>query len=118
MASARKVGSMEFEAGLASLSLAGIKILVQATVTALAGASTGYTVTHKNTRRLLVIHLSGGNADIRVNVGTAATAAHVPVLPARYIPIDAGWDINGVAEVVYFWNTTVGNITVNIVELA
>jgi len=118
MAANRKIGPVEYEASLASLALAGIKILVQAVVSATNGASTGYTITHKSTRRLLVIHLSAGNGDIRVNVGAAATAAHLPVLPARYIPIDAGWDKDGVAEVVYFYNTTGSAINVNVVELA
>lgn len=116
--------NMAWEADRAALASAGVRILAQAVVTAVAGASTTYTITSNETRRLICLHLGAGNTDIRVNYNAAATATHMPILPGRYFSVDAGIQKNSaqppawVADTVRFWNETVGNISVYVIEAA
>lgn len=109
----RRPNNWIWEAALAQLSLAGIRFIKQATHSATNGANTVYTVTEPGTRRVVIIHLGTGNGDIRVAYKEAATATSLPVIPARYLVIDAKKD-----DTVQFWNTTGGVITVNILEIA
>lgn len=108
----RKLSMLDYEADRAMLSLAGVRQVNQTTVTAVNGASTAYTVTGPNTRRVIVIHLNAGNGDIRFNYNAAATSSNLPVIPARYFIVDAKKD-----DTLNFWNTTAGNITVNVMEV-
>lgn len=108
----RKLTSIEFEGMRALLSLAGIRPILQATVSATPGANTSYTVQDNRTRRVLIIHLGAGNGDIRFALDGAATANSLPILPARYVVVDAAKD-----QTLNFWNTTAAAITVNLAEL-
>lgn len=108
----RRTGPAQHEGDRALLSLAGIRIIKQATHSATNGANTAYTVTEANTRRVVVFHTNAAADAIRVNHNAAATASHLPVLPQHYFIVDAKK-----ADTVNFWNTTGGAITVNIVEI-
>jgi len=93
--------------------MAGVKEVIQAVHTATAGADTTYTVAGgTRTRRVCFAHLGSGAGDIRWNRGAAATATKFPVFPQTYFVIDAQ---NG--EAIHFWNTTVGDISIYVMEL-
>jgi hypothetical protein len=109
---ARRLAANEFEGMKALLSLAGVRVINQTTHSATNAANTAYTVTSKRTRRVIIIHLGAGNGDIRFNFGAAATATHLPVIPARYFVVDAT-----LADTLNFWNTTGAPITVNVMEI-
>lgn len=97
----------------AQMAVAGVNIQTQTTVTATAGANVTYTITKPGTRRLMCLHLGTGAGDIRVNYNAAATSASMPLLPQRYFVVEAAKD-----SYVAFWNTTAGDITVNVLEMA
>lgn len=109
---ARRLAANEFEGFKALLSLAGLRVINQNTHSATNAATTAYTVVAKRTRRVIVIHLGTGNGDIRFNFGAAATANHLPVIPARYFVIDAS-----IGDTLNFWNTTGAPIVVNVMEI-
>lgn len=108
----RKLTSIEFEAHRATLSLAGIRLISQATVSATPSANTAYTVQNPHTRRVLVIHLSSGNGDIRFNYNAAATSSSLPIIPARYFVVDASKD-----DTLNFYNTAAAAVTINVAEI-
>ena len=109
----RTPSAVSHEAMLAALATAGIRMLLQDTVSATNGANTPYTVAAKTTRRVMVLHLSSGNGDIRFNVNAAATATSFPLLAATCFVLDVapGGTVN-------FWNTTASPITVYVIEMS
>lgn len=111
--SPRRPNNWQWEAALAQLSLAGVRFLLQALHSATTGANTVYTVADSRTRRVVVIHLSTGNGDLRADYNQAATATSLPVIPARYFVIDAKK-----GDTLQFWNTTGGTFNVNILEIS
>lgn len=121
----RRVTAVEFEGALAQLAVAGIRQILQATVTAAPGASTPYTIQNTRTRRVLCIHLNSGAGDIRFNYNAAATATSFPVMPQRYFPVDASANgptaanpSGGTADTLNFFNTTGSSVIIYIVEVA
>ena len=109
----RSKSSMSWESARAVLSLAGMQDVLQDTHTATAGADTAYTVAGGvKVRRVMMCHLGSGAGDIRFRRGAAADATHVPLFPQTYFVVDAEDD-----EELHFYNTTVGDITIYIVEL-
>lgn len=100
-------------AALASRSIAGWKILKQATVSATNAANTTYTVTEEITKRVAFIVIGTTDGDIRFEHNAAATATDVPLVNAAYVTLEAKKN-----DTVEFWNTTGSPITVNVVELA
>lgn len=112
MAQLRSLSAIEFEAARAMLALAGIRQIVQATVAPTTGANAGYTVQDIRTRRVVCLHLGAAAGDIRFNYNATATSAHLPVIPQRYFVVDAEKD-----DVLNFFNTSAGTITVNLMEI-
>ena len=107
-----RIRDTRHESGLAAISLAGIRILVQATLAPGASANLAYTVVEASTRRVIVFHDSGVNVDIRINQNAAATATSMPVASGVYFVVEAVKD-----ETVQVFNTSAGAITVNIAEI-
>lgn len=113
MTEPRKVARLDWEAHLASVSLAGVRILVQSTIAPGASAEATYTITHAATKRLILFHNSGNNTDIRFTYGSvAADASDLPVVSGIYFVVDLEKD-----EIARVFNTSGGSITVNIAEL-
>lgn len=109
----RKVARLDWEAHLAAVSLAGVRILVQSTMAPLAGAEATYTVADTSTKRVVLFHDSGDNTDIRFTYGSvAADASDLPVISGVYFVVDAEK-----GEVLRVFNTSAGTITVNVAEL-
>jgi len=100
------------EAGLATISLAGVRLLVQAVITPGASANVAYTVTEASTRRVVLFHDSGTNTDLRVEQNAAATVTDLPIASGIYFVLEA---VKG--ETVQVFNTSGSGITVNIVEI-
>lgn len=113
MSSPRKLASMDYEAGLATLALAGLRETVQATLSALPAANTAYTVAMKDTRRVMCLHLDAGANSIHYRTNAAAVVTNMPMLGQVYWVADAK-----LGDTLNFWNTTLGAITVFIMELA
>lgn len=111
--SPRRPNNWVWEAQLAQLSLAGVRFIEQASHSATNGVSTTYTVQDIRTRRVVLIHIGTGNGDIRVAFNEAATATHIPLIPARYFSVDAKKN-----DTIRFFNTTGAPIVVNILEIA
>ena len=108
-----RIKDTKHESGLASISLAGIRILVQTTVAPATSTNASYTVTSAATRRVVLFHDSGTNTDIRVEQNAAATATDMPVASGVYFVLEAVKD-----DTVQVFNTSGGAITVNVVEIA
>lgn len=109
----RRTSSLDFERSLAMLALAGIREMLQAQHVATAGADTAYTVAGDLTRRVMFFHLGLGANDVCVRYNAVAAATHMPVTPQTYFVFDAKK-----GDTIHFWNTTVNNITINVMELA
>lgn len=113
MTTPRKLSSMDYEAALASLALAGLRETLQATISALATASTAYTVAAKDTRRVMCLHLDAGANSIRFRTNAAAIATNMPMIGQTYWVVDAK-----LGDTLNFYNVTGGAITIYIMELA
>lgn len=109
----RKITNESRDAQQAMIALAGWRVISQTSVNAAPGTNTAYTVADDRTKRVVVLHLAAGNTDIRFAFNTAASSASLPLLPARYIVVDAGK-----GNTLNFWNTTAAAITVFLVEVA
>ena len=125
MPPARRIAATAQEQGKAILSIAGFRIIpgTQATIAPGAGAEATYTVLNAACRRVVAIHLGTGNGDIRFELNAAATATKIPVIPARYFIVDVlsprpatPTEPAKVGDVLHFFNTTGGAITVYLVE--
>lgn len=119
----RRISEASYELAKATLSMAGLRFISQANISVGAGADGTYTVLSDACRRVVAIHIGTGNNDIHFNLNAAATAAHVPVIPARYFVIDVQSPRPGTpvepakaGDVLHFFNTTAGAITVYLVE--
>lgn len=110
---ARNKSAMTWEQARAMLSMAGMLDVLQDTHTATANSDTTYTIAGGvNVRRVLITHLGSGAGDIRFRRGAVASASYVPIFPQTHFVVDAE---DG--EVLHFYNTTAGDITLYIVEL-
>ena len=108
-----RIRDTKHESGLAAISLAGVRILVQATIAPGASANVAYTVTSGAAKRVVLFHDSGTNTDLRVEQNAAATATDMPLASGIYFVVEAVKD-----ETVQVFNTTGSGITVNIMEIA
>lgn len=108
---ARRISASNYEAAKAMLSVAGLRQLIQANISAANGADSTYTVQNKATRRVVIVHLNAGNGDLRFNINANATATTVPVLAGRYFVVDCLQN-----DVLHFFNTTGTSFTVYLVE--
>ena len=109
---APRIKDTQHEAGLAAISLAGVRLLVQATIAPGAAANVAYTVVNGATKRVVLFHDSGVNTDLRVELNAAATATDMPLATGVYFVLDAVKD-----DTVQVFNTTGGALTVNIAEI-
>lgn len=112
MANDRRMSSAQWEASLAMLALAGLREVTQALHTAVATSNTAYTVTGANTRRVMCLHLGTGATDIRIKTNGAATGDSMPMVGQTYFVFDAA-----AGDTINFYNTTLGNIMVYVMEL-
>ena len=113
MSTPRHLASLDFEKALATLALAGLRETAQAKHTATASANSAYTVTGAGTRRVMCFHTGAGAVDLRVRHNAAADGDNMPITPQTYWVIDAK-----MGDTINFYNTTLGAITVSIMELA
>ena len=109
----RTLTSAQFEQMLATLALAGLRELAQDVHSATAASNTAYTVTHAQTRRVMCFHAAAGVKDIRFHTNATALATDMPVKGQTYWVVDAK-----AGDTLNFYNTTVGAVGVNIMELA
>jgi len=103
---------LRWEASLASIAAAGVRPLVQDSVSALAGVDTTYTIVGGNTKRAVIFAESSADTDIRVNVEAVATVTGFPLIAGAYFVVEADKD-----DVLHFFNTTASTITVHIMEI-
>jgi hypothetical protein len=103
---------MQHEMQRGILAMAGFRQILQTTLSVGAGVAAGYTVQRANTRRVVYIHNSTGAFDIRVDPTATATATSFPVLPQRYLTIDAKKD-----DVISFFNTSGGTVVISLMEI-
>ena len=108
----RTKDNIPFEAGLANIAIAGLRILVQDTLSVPNGGTATYTVVDPSTRRVLVIHNSTAAFDIRYNDGAVAASDDLPILPQFYFVVDREKD-----QILGFRNADTIAQTMNIVEL-
>lgn len=127
-AASRLPSSGTYEAVRAVMSMAGIRQILQANISATNGADTTYTVQDPGTRRVIFIHASAGSLDIRFNINAAASASTIPIIPTRYVVVDAHGPLNKPtppgqsvitvpADVLHFFNTTGSPVTIFIMEI-
>ena len=115
----RRLTTAEYEAALASLALAGMRIILQDTASALANTHTKYTVQNTKTRRVCMLHTATGATDLTFAYNRDATANDMPFLPQHYVFLDAGYDSSsGVFDYISIYNNTGSPITVNFMEVA
>ena len=110
MAHAKGLGTFD-NLSLAAMATAALRLENQSVVSCTGSADVTYTVTGADTRRVMLVYLGAGAGDIRFNFGAAATSASLPILPQRYVVIEAV-----VGEVLHFYNT-VATANLNVAEL-
>jgi len=112
----RRLSPIEYEGHRAMLALAGVRQLVQSSVTVSNGAENSYTVTDPQTRRVICVHpgdaTTPATGDIRINPAATATATAFPLLPQKYFVVDAEKD-----DDISFYNTTGSSIVVYVMEI-
>ena len=97
-------------AALASLAIAGLREVSQSVVSAVGSTATTYTVAGTTTRRVVLLYTGSGATDIRFRLNAAAAATHMPLLPQRYVVVEA---VAG--ETISLYNTT-STANVNVME--
>ena len=108
----------DWEAQMASVSLAGIRPLVMSSVSVGATSNGSYLVSDNDmTERLVVYHDSGNNLDIRFDISSpnapaTATATSFPIGSGIYFVMEVD---NG--ETLSLYNTSAGAITVYVCEI-
>lgn|SRR5512135_90332 len=119
----RRTSVSTYELAKAILSVAGLRQILQTSISVGTGADGTYTVQSENCRRVVALHIGTGNGDIRFNINAAASASTIPVIPARYFVVDvqsprpaSPGEAAKVGDVLHFFNTTAGSITVYLVE--
>lgn len=119
----RRVSMVQWEAGKAMLSLAGIRQLKQTSISVNTVTDGTYTVTEPATRRVVAIHAGAAYGDIRFNINAAASGTSFPVLAQRYFVVDAraAHSVPGqgtlAADVLHFFNASAGTLVVSIMEI-
>lgn len=104
--------NMDWEGSTAAVSMAGVRPLTLGSVSVSSSSENTYTVQDQSAKRVLFVHDASGNEDIRFDLGATATASSFPIVPGVYFVVEAVKD-----EVLHFFNTTGGAITVNIMEI-
>lgn len=112
----RRQTAIQWEGNKGILSMAGVSELAQNNISVNATSENTYAVTNKQTRRVIAMFLSSSAGDIRFKFNSTATASHLPLVPARYFTIDARI-VDGVADVLHFYNVTNAPITVYLMEI-
>lgn len=107
----RRISAAHFEGMMAMLNLAGLRILVEDSVSINTASANSYTVANQATRRLVCIHERTTFGDIRVSVLGTAGATDFPVLGERYFTLDVekGDDIS-------FYNANASTTVVYVLE--
>jgi len=113
----RRASTATWESMKAMLSLAGIREIKQSQLTVTASSSDFYLVAEETTRRVIVVHLAAGNGDIRFKyqrqgAGATAVSTNLPVIPARYLVIDAEKN-----DKLSFFNTSGVSVQIFFVEI-
>lgn len=104
----------DWEGNQAVISLAGVRPLAQAVVTVTAGDNDDYTIDDDAglTKRVILFHNSGDITDIRVALNETATATDMPVASGVYFSLEVEDE-----DVVSLYNTSGGDIDVNVMEI-
>jgi hypothetical protein len=75
---------LRWEGALAQVSLAGVRPLVQATISVDASSGDSYEIQDGSAKRVVLYHGSTGAEDIHVNLGASAVATDMPIAPGAY----------------------------------
>jgi hypothetical protein len=113
MADATRRERHDWEAQMASVSLAGIRPLVTDHVTVGAGGSNTYTISNNQlTKRLVVFHDANGNKVIYFSLDAAATTDDMPIVPGIYFVLEVEQ-----GETLYLYNDGGTSIHVHVMEI-
>lgn len=104
--------NIEWESDMAAVSMAGIRPITQGSVDVSSGSEGTYTIDDIRTKRAVIIHVSSGNTDVRFELNATAQADDFPLIPAVYFVVEVEED-----DVLHFYNTTGGSVTVYILEI-
>ena len=103
----------DWEAQMASVSLAGIRPLVSSSVSVGAASTGTYTVSgNQMTKRLVLFHDSGNNLEIRVDVNNTASSSSFPVATGLYFVLEVEE-----ADDVSLYNGGAGTTVVYVAEI-
>lgn len=100
------------ETYLAQVSLAGIRPIIQDSVSVNATAEGTYTIADIRTHRVVLFHDGSTNTDIRVELNATADNTVMPVVPGAYFVMEVTK-----GDVVHLYNTTGGAIVVFFMEI-
>lgn len=100
---------LEHEANLATVSSAGWRFLVEASVSITNATEDTYTITRPEAKRVLIVTT---DADVKIDLNETATSGSLPLLANQYIvfSVEEG-------DVLHFFNDGGGPETVFIAEL-
>lgn len=109
---ARQYSNLEWESSRGILAMAGFRELLQAKMDLATVTEDIYTVQHENARRVVILHAASGATDLRVSATGTADDTKMPVLPQRYVSIDAKK-----GDELSFYNTSGNTITIYFMEI-
>lgn len=112
MADPIKHAKVDYEAHLASVSLAGIRPLVQATRSPTASAEATYTISDIRCNRVILYHTQASAEAIRVELNATANATKMPITQGVYFVMEVEQN-----DVVHLFNTHASPVTVYIMEI-
>lgn len=103
---------LKHEGVLATVSLAGIRPLVNASVAVGASAEGTYTIANISTKRVVLYHKAADDLDIRVDLNATAVATDFPVASGVYFVMEVEKD-----DVVHLFNNNASSVTVYLMEI-
>lgn len=112
MADPIKREDLRWESALASISLAGVRPLVQDSVDLLTTSEEIYTVTDRRTKRLVILRTAGASLDIRFDLNATASATSFPILPSVYFVLEVEY-----GDALHLYNVNAGSLTVYVLEI-
>lgn len=104
--------TLEWESALAALSLAGVNIQKQTSISVATASEGTYTLTEQPTKRAILFHTAANDDDIRFALNATASATSFPIASSVYFAVAAEVD-----DVLHVYNAAGSSVTVHILEV-
>jgi len=112
MADPKNRANIQWEADQAAVALAGVRPLKHAHNSTGSSAEYTYTIARNECQRVIVVHASGGDLDVRVELNATADANSMPILSSVYFVLEVE-----VGDEIHVFNTLGSAVDIHFLEI-